>query len=232
MSVKHAMILAAGLGTRMKPLTLKTPKPLIKIGNKNLLERSISILENHGVEQIIINVHHLADQIEKFISNVKTKVKITISDEKDLLLDTGGGVKEGTKNFGKNPFFVLNPDTLWLTDYLSEMKSLEKIYFESKKPCLLLVNKKLSFDTTFKGDFNLKNNIVSKDVKNNFIFTGLQLLDRNYLDPINKKVFSINEVWKNLINNRQLFGFESSQKFYHLNTEEMYNKISNLDFTD
>ena len=232
MSVKHAMILAAGLGTRMKPLTLKTPKPLIKIGNKNLLERSISILENHGVEQIIINVHHLADQIEKFISNVKTKVKITISDEKDLLLDTGGGVKEGTKNFGKNPFFVLNPDTLWLTDYLSEMKSLEKIYFESKKPCLLLVNKKLSFDTTFKGDFNLKNNIVSKDIKNNFIFTGLQLLDRNYLDPIDKKVFSMNEVWNNLINNNKLSGLESRQKFYHLNTEKIYNKISNLDIID
>ena len=232
MSVKHAMILAAGLGTRMKPLTLKIPKPLIKIGNKNLLERSISILENHGVEQIIVNVHHLADQIEKFISNVKTKVKITISDEKDLLLDTGGGVKEGTKNFGKNPFFVLNPDTLWLTDYLSEMKSLEKIYFESKKPCLLLVNKKLSFDTTFKGDFNLKNNIVSKDIKNNFIFTGLQILDRNYLDPVDKKVFSMNEVWNNLMNNNKLFGIESSQKFYHLNTEEMYNKISNLDIID
>ena len=232
MSVKHAMILAAGLGTRMKPLTLRTPKPLIKIGNKNLLERSISILENHGVEQIIINVHYLADQIEKFISNFKTKVKITISDEKDLLLDTGGGVKEGTKNFGKNPFFVLNPDTLWLTDYLSEIKSLEKIYFESKKPCLLLVNKKLSFDTSFKGDFNLKNNIVSKDIKNNFIFTGLQILDRNYLDPINKKVFSMNEVWSNLINNHKLFGLESSQKFYHLNTEKIYNKILNLDIID
>ena len=232
MSVKHAMILAAGLGTRMKPLTLKTPKSLIKIGNKNLLERSISILENHGVEQIIINVHHLADQIEKFISNVKTKVKITLSDEKDLLLDTGGGVKEGTKIFGKNPFFVLNPDTLWLTNYLDEMKSLEKIYFKSKKPCLLLVNKKLSFDNSFKGDFNLKNNIVSKDIKNNFIFTGLQLLDKNYLDPIDEKVFSMNQVWKNLINNNKLFGLESSQKFYHLNTEEMYNKISNLDITD
>ena len=84
-----------------------------------------------------------------------------------MLLDTGGGVKEGTKIFGKNPFFVLNPDTLWLTDYLDEMKFLEKIYFERKKPCLLLVNKRLSFDTSFKGDFNLKNNIVSKDIKNN-----------------------------------------------------------------
>ena len=232
MNVKHAMILAAGLGTRMKPLTLEIPKPLIKVGSKNLLERSINLLENHGVEQIIINVHYLADQVEKFISDVKSKVKIIISDEKDFLLDTGGGVKKGTKIFGKNPFFVLNPDTLWLTDYQGEMKSLEKIYFEKKKPCLLLVNKRLSFDTSFKGDFNLKNNIVSKDIENDFIFTGLQLLDRSYLDMIEKKVFSMNEVWNNLINNNKLFGLESSQKFYHLNTKEMYNKISSLDFID
>ena len=232
MNVKHAMILAAGLGSRMKPLTLKVPKPLIKIGSKNLLERSINLLENYGVEQIIINVHYLADQVEGFISNVKSKVKIIISDEKDLLLDTGGGVKKGTKIFGKNPFFVLNPDTLWLTDYQGEMKSLEKIYFECKKPCLLLVNKRLSFDTSFKGDFNLKKNIVSRDIKNDFIFTGLQLLDRSYLDMIEKKVFSMNEVWNNLINNNKLFGLESSQKFYHLNTEEMYNKISSLNFID
>ena len=79
MTIKHAMILAAGLGTRMKPLTLETPKPLIKIGDKTLLERSINLLESHGVEQIIINVHHLADQIERFISNSKSKVKISIS---------------------------------------------------------------------------------------------------------------------------------------------------------
>ena len=232
MNVKHAMILAAGLGTRMKPLTLEIPKPLIKVRSKSLLERSINFLENHGVEQITINVHYLSAQVERFISNLKTKVKMIISDEKDLLLDTGGGVKEGTRIFGKNPFFVLNPDTLWSNDYLGEMKSLEKIYFESKKPCLLLVNKRLSFDPSFKGDFNLKNNIISKNTENSFIFTGLQLLDRNYLDLIDKKVFSMNEVWNNLINNNKLLGLESSQKFYHLNTEEMYNKISNLDFID
>tara|TARA_B100001057_G_scaffold476410_1_gene544366 strand:+ start:3092 stop:3790 length:699 start_codon:yes stop_codon:yes gene_type:complete len=232
MSIKHAMILAAGLGTRMKPLTLETPKPLIKVGSKNLLERSLNLLENHGVEHIIINVHHLADQIEKFVLNVKSKVKITISNEKNLLLDTGGGIKEGTKIFGKNPFFVINPDTLWLAYYSSEMQSLEKIYYENKKPCLLLVNKRLSFDSSFKGDFNLKNNIVSKDSENNFIFTGLQLLDRNHLDPIAKKVFSMNEVWDKLISEDKLYGCESSQKFYHFNTEDMYNRISNLDITD
>ena len=232
MNVKHAMILAAGLGTRMRPLTLDTPKPLIRVGSKNLLERSINLLENHGVEKIIINVHHLGDQIKKFILNIKSNIKIDISNEKNLLLDTGGGVKEGTKIFDKNPFFVLNPDTLWLPNYLDEMKSLEKIFFESKKPSLLLVNKKLSFDTSFKGDFNLKDNIVSKDIENNFIFTGLQLMDRNCFNIINKQVFSMNEVWDKLIDENKLYGLESRQKFYHLNTEKMYNKISNLDITD
>ena len=232
MTVKRAMILAAGLGTRMRPLTLETPKPLIKVGRKNLLERSLNLLENHGVEQIIINVHHLADQIEKFLLDIKSKLEITISNEKDLLLDTGGGVKEGTKIFGKNPFFVINPDTLWFTNYSEEMQSLEKIYNESKKPCMLLVNKRLSFDTSFKGDFNLKNKIVSKDNENNFIFTGLQLLDRNPLDTITKKVFSMNEVWDKLISENKLYGYESSKKFYHLNTEYIYNKISNLDIID
>ena len=232
MQIKKAMILAAGYGKRMLPLTKQIPKPLIKVGSKNLLERSINLLKTHGIEQIVINVHYLADEVEKFISNFKSKIKITISDEKDLLLDTGGGVKEATKIFDKNPFFVLNPDTLWLSNYLDEMKSLEKIFFENKKPSLLLVNKKLSFDTSFKGDFNLKDNIVSKDIENNFIFTGLQLIDRNCLNMINKKVFSMNEVWDKLIDENKLYGLESRQKFYHLNTENIYNKISNLDITD
>tara|TARA_B100001057_G_scaffold263749_1_gene263905 strand:- start:515 stop:1213 length:699 start_codon:yes stop_codon:yes gene_type:complete len=232
MKIKHAMILAAGFGKRMKPLTLETPKPLIKVGNKNLLERSINLLENHGVEQIIINVHHLADQIEKFVFNFKSKAKITISNEKNLLLDTGGGVKEGTRIFDENPFFVLNPDTLWSSRYLAEIKSLEKIYFENKKPCLLLVNKILSLDTSFEGDFNLDNNVISKGLKNNFIFTGLQLIERRYLDSFDKKIFSMNEVWNKLINENRLTGLESSQKFYHLNTKEMYKKISNLNITD
>ena len=97
---------------------------------------------------------------------------------------------------------------------------------------MLLVNKRLSFDTSFKGDFNLKNKIVSKDNENNFIFTGLQLLDRNPLDTITKKVFSMNEVWDKLISEKKLYGYESSKKFYHLNTEYIYNKISNLDIID
>ena len=94
------------------------------------------------------------------------------------------------------------------------------------------MNKKLSFDTSFKGDFNLKNNLVSKDNENKFIFTGLQLLDKNSLDLVNKNIFSMNEVWSILMNKKMLYGLQSSQKFYHLNTEEIYKKILNLNIID
>ncbi len=112
MSIKHGMILAAGLGKRMQPLTLKTPKPLLEINNITLLERAINLLINHGVQEISINVHHLPSQIQSFINKKKYQTKITISNEEDLLLDTGGGVLKGTQNFGDNPFFVINPDTV------------------------------------------------------------------------------------------------------------------------
>ena len=112
MKIKRGMILAAGLGKRMQPITLKTPKPLVQVGDKNLLDRAINLLINHGVDQIVINVHHLADQIKDFISKRKFKVKITISHEQDMLLDTGGGIFNATKSF-KEPFVVVNPDTLW-----------------------------------------------------------------------------------------------------------------------
>jgi len=231
MKIKHGMILAAGLGKRMNPITLKTPKPLIKIGNKNLLEKAIELLIHHGVEEIAINVHHLADQIKDFINQKKYKVKIIISDEQNSLLDTGGGVLQATRSF-KEPFVVINPDTLWNKSYSNELRVLEDLYFKQKKSCLLLVNKNLSFDSSFKGDFNLNANIVSRDDSNEFIFTGLQILDQSVFNSIKDKIFSMNKIWDNLIKNKSLLGIQSKQKFYHLNTKEMYDKISNLKITD
>ncbi len=232
MKIKHGMILAAGHGKRLLPLTLSKPKPLLKIGNKNLLERAITLLLSHGVNEIVINVHHLSHQIEKYISTFKSTANISISDEKDLLLDTGGGIKEATKKFEDNPFFVVNPDTLWSSNYSEEIKSLEKIYLMDKKPCLLLVNKKLSLDKSFKGDFNLKDKIVLRNIENDYIFTGLQIINRNNINFIEKKVFSMNEVWNKLIDEKNLFGLQSNQIFYHLNTLEMYKKISSLNSID
>lgn len=225
MKIKHGMILAAGLGKRMQPLTLNTPKPLLKIGNKTLLERSINLLINHGIEEIVINIHHLSQQIEQYISNFSSKANLIISNEKNLLLDTGGGVKEGTKHFKENPFLVVNPDTCWDEKHSSDLLSLEQFYYKNQKHCLLLVNKKLSFDKSFKGDFNLKEKIVTRDLENNLIFTGIQITNRNFLNQIDKKVFSMNEVWTELLKTKDLLGLESNLQFKHLNTFEIYKRI-------
>jgi MurNAc alpha-1-phosphate uridylyltransferase len=232
MNIKYGMILAAGLGKRMQPLTLKTPKPLLEINNYTLLERAINLLISHGVQEISINVHYLPDQIKSFINRKKFKVKITISNEENLLLDTGGGVLKGTQNFGDNPFFVINPDTVWSKHYLAELKSLEVIYLKNNKPTLLLVNKKLSIDPSFKGDFNLNNEKISKDSENQFIFTGLQVINRSVFTNEKSEVFSMNKVWSKLIKDKNLLGLESNQKFYHLNTSDMYKKIESLNIID
>ena len=232
MNIKYGMILAAGLGKRMQPLTLKTPKPLLEINNLTLLERAVNLLISHGVKEISINVHYLPDQIKSFINRKKFKVKITISNEENLLLDTGGGVLKGTQNFGDNPFFVINPDTIWSKHYLAELKSLEVIFLKNNKPTLLLVNKKLSIDPSFKGDFNLNNEKISKDSENQFIFTGLQVINRSVFTNEKSEVFSMNKVWSKLIKDKNLLGLESNQKFYHLNSSDMYKKIESLNIID
>tara|TARA_B100001093_G_scaffold325785_1_gene310809 strand:- start:1624 stop:2325 length:702 start_codon:yes stop_codon:yes gene_type:complete len=230
MKIKYGMILAAGLGKRMQPITLQTPKPLIHIDNKSLLDRAIELLINHGVKEIAINVHHLADKIKKYVNKRQYKAKIIISHEQESLLDTGGGILKATKSF-KEPFVVVNPDTLWNSTYSSELRDLEDLYFKKKKPCLLLVNKNLSFDSSFKGDFNLHDAKISRDNRNELIFTGLQILDQNIFNAIKDKIFSMNKIWDSLIKNNLLYGVESKQKFYHLNTKEMYDKISKLSIT-
>ena len=230
MKIKHGMILAAGLGKRMQPITLKTPKPLIQIGEKNLLERAIELLINHGIDNIAINVHHLSDQIKDFINSKKYNAKIIISDEQSMLLDTGGGMLHATRSF-KQPFVAINPDTLWSDVYCNELKDLEDLYFKRKKPSLLLVNKNLSFDTSFKGDFNLRDGEISRGNSNEFIFTGLQILDDSVFSSIKEKIFSMNQIWDYLIEKNSLVGHESKHMFYHLNTKEMYDKIFNLKIT-
>ena len=231
MKIKKGMILAAGLGKRMQPITFTTPKPLIQIGNKKLLDRAIDLLIDHGIDEIAINVHHLADQIKDFINKKKYKAKIIISHEQDMLLDTGGGILNATKSF-EEPFAVINPDTLWNSAYSSELNDLEDLYFQNKKACLLLVNKNLSFDTSFSGDFNLQDDIISRDNANEFIFTGLQILDHSIFSFIKDRIFSMNNIWNNLIKDNSLIGIASKQKFYHLNTKEIHDKILSLNITD
>ena len=232
MQIKKAMILAAGYGKRMLPLTETTPKPLLKIGQKNLLERSIELLIKIGIKEIVLNSYHLSNEIEKFIEKKDYITSISLIRE-EKLLDTGGGIFNATKKFSNEPFFVLNPDTIWSKNYYEELKVLENLYLVNEKPVLLLVDKKKSYDKSFKGDFSFVNNqIVTREKKNDYIFTGAQIINRSIFKEVDKTVFSMNLIWDQLIKKKLLLAQEINQSFFHLNNFKVFKEFVKLKFID
>ena len=226
MKVKRAIILGAGFGKRMRPITKKIPKPLIKIKGVTLLENSIKFLSSIGVKHIVVNAHHLHKEIVNFVKRKRFSFKVNVVVEKRKILDTGGGILNASKQFKKQIFFVLNPDTLWRRGYKNEFRKLEKVYLKNKKPTILLVPKSKSYDRSFKGDFNLNSkNEILRHKKNNFIFTGAQIINRSVFKKRKIKPFSMNEVWDDLIKNKKLIGIKSRQKFFHINSYKIYKKL-------
>jgi len=220
------MILAAGFGKRIHPLTLNLPKPLLKIGNETLLSNTINFLINFGVKEIVINVHYLREQIIDYINKGKFNLPIKIVQEKERILNTGGGILNAIKYFSNEPFLVINPDTLWNLKYLKELEIMEKDFFlNEKNMCSMLVVDQLkSFDIHFKGDFNLENNLINK--KNfKYIYTGLQIISPKVFNNINDKIFSINKIWDNLIEENELYGSESKIEFLHVSTLNVYKSL-------
>ena len=227
--IKKAMILAAGFGKRIHPVTLKCPKPLLKIGNETLLSNALKFLELFGIKQAVINVHYLGEQIVDYINSNQFNLSINVVKEKDKILDTGGGVLNAIQYFSNEPFLIINPDTIWNSYYLKELKLMEKLFFENKKnKCsLLVVNKEKSFDKSFKGDFNLKNNLISrKDTDDlNCIYTGLQIIKPEVFSDLDAEVFSINKIWDMLIETNELHGIESHIDFLHVSTLDIYKNL-------
>ena len=227
--IKKAMILAAGFGKRIYPLTLKHPKPLLKIGNETLLSNALKFLELFGIKQAVINVHYLREQIVEYLDKSQFNLTINIVNEKDKILDTGGGVLNAIQHFSNEPFLTINPDTIWNSHYLEELKLMEKAFFENEKnKCsLLVVNKKKSFDQSFKGDFSLENNLINRKDKNNlnYIYTGLQIIKPEVFSSLYTKIFSINKIWDKLIESNELYGMESNIDFLHVSTLDIYKSL-------
>tara|TARA_Y100000590_G_C15593216_1_gene966944 strand:- start:297 stop:995 length:699 start_codon:yes stop_codon:yes gene_type:complete len=224
-----AMILCAGYGKRLNPMTLNCPKPLLKIGNETLLSKTLKFLKNCGINQIVINVHYLGQQIIDYVDKNKLNLSITIVEEKKDILNTGGGVLNAINNFSNEPFLIVNPDTIWHSNYSKELKIMEKVFSLNKnsKCCMLVINKKRSFDQNFKGDFNLENNLINRKNKDNlkYIYTGLQIIDPKVFSSLNSKIFSINVIWDQLIKNNELYGVESNIDFFHVSTINTYKKL-------
>ena len=226
MRISTGLILCAGFGKRVAPLTNTTPKPLLKIKNDTLLENSINFLKKCGIKKILINTHYLSHEIENFIKKKNYQNEVKLLFEKEIL-DTGGGIKNLVKNDTDEDFLIINPDTIWKDNYLTEIEKMKKFYFDKNLSIILmLVKKSKSFDKRFKGDFTLKDNLVSKESINNYIFTGCQILNKSIFTSINKDKFSISEVWDKEIKNRQLYGIESVNEFFHVTDLEIYKKLS------
>jgi len=227
--IKKAMLLAAGFGKRLNPLTISCPKPLLKIGNETLLSNTLKFLELIGIEEVVINVHYLAEQIESYVHNKKFKIKINIIKENNQILDTGGGVLNVIEKFSNEPFLIINPDTIWNSNYLKEVNIMKNFFFESKQSqCLLLVvNKKKSFDKSINGDFELNKKLINRKNKNNldYIYTGLQIVKPEIFLNLKYKIFSINRIWDQLILKKKLYGIESHVDFLHASTLDVYKKL-------
>ena len=226
MNINTALILCAGYGKRLNPLTLKTPKPLLKLNNFTLLENTINLIIKLNIKKIKLNTFYLQDQIKEFVKKKNFKTEIEIISDGEKILDTGGGILNMISNTEDENFITLNPDTFWSYDYVREINEMEKYYFLNNiKNILLVVNKKKSFDNRHKGDFNLKDNYLTRSVSNNLIYTGCQLLNKSIFKSTSKKIFSLNDIWDELEKNKQLFGFESNEKFNHITDIEIYNKF-------
>ena len=229
MKIKTALILCAGFGKRLNPITLKTPKPLLKIKNISMLEQCIFLIENLGIKKVFINTFYLKDQILEFFENKKFKSDIKIIPDGESILDTGGGIQNMIKNSDENDFLVFNPDTIWKKNYKDEIMNMEDIYFSKKLDnILLLVNKKLSFDKKLKGDFNLENNLILRDCKKEFIYIGCQIINKKLFTRNKIENFSITEIWNYLLNNNKLYGYESYNTFYHLTDLDIFKKLKDL----
>ena len=227
MKIKSALILCAGYGKRLQPKTNDTPKPLLKIKNINLLDNTLNFVQSIGINKIKINTFYLGKKIQNFIESKNYPLKIDVVSDGEKILDTGGGIFNLIRQSEEEDFLILNPDTLWNSNYINTFNEMEKYYFENKvKNLLMVVNKDKSFDTRFKGDFSFNKNKLSKEIKNDFIYTGCQILNKKVFQNINNNIFSISEIWNNLIENKELYGYESLNEFIHLTDIEIFNKLN------
>jgi MurNAc alpha-1-phosphate uridylyltransferase len=194
-----------------------------------VLETCINLIESLGIKQIIINTFYLKDQIHSFINGNKFRSKISIIEDGDKILDTGGGINNMMKHTSEENVLIFNPDTIWKKNYTNEIIEMEKLYFSKQiKNILLLVKKELSFDKNLSGDFDLTDNLIIKNNDRKFIYTGCQIINKKLLSNYKDKNFSISNVWNDLIKKKELYGFETTKEFHHLTDLETFKKLQDL----
>ena len=226
MQIKTALILCAGFGRRLNPLTLTDPKPLLNFQNNTLLEHTLILIKKLNIKKVKLNTFYMKEKIEKFIESKNFGLDIDVINDGKKILDTGGGIFNMIKETNEENFLVFNPDTYWNDKYIDFIKNMENFYFNNKiDNILLLAHKKLSFDKKLKGDFNFNKDLINRDSPCDFIYTGCQILNKKIFYKINENQFSINKLWSQFIEEKKLFGFESKNEFIHITNLEIYKKL-------
>jgi MurNAc alpha-1-phosphate uridylyltransferase len=205
------MIMAAGLGKRMRPLTATRPKPLIEVNGKALLDHVLEKLRVAGVKKAVVNVHYLADALEAHLKSRDHGLDIVISDERDLLLETGGGLIKAEPLIDSDPFLALNSDNLWIDGPADTLKLLASQWDDAKMDALLLlVPQARALNHKGMGDFHMdRAGRIRRREKSHvapFVFTGIQIVSKRLLREAPEGPFSTNILWNRAIEEDRCFG--------------------------
>jgi MurNAc alpha-1-phosphate uridylyltransferase len=216
------MVLAAGLGTRMRPLTDTLPKPLVKVAGKALLDHVLDRLADAGVETAVVNVHHMADRIERHLKG-RTRPKIEISDERGELLDTGGGVVKALKLLGTAPFLHMNSDTLWIEGVTPNLPQLAASFDPARMDILLLLaSTTASIGYEGRGDFIMApDGRLSRRAERQvapFVYAGAAMLSPAPFADAPKGRFSLNTMFDRAIEAGRLYGQRLEGTWMHVGT--------------
>jgi MurNAc alpha-1-phosphate uridylyltransferase len=222
--IKKAMILAAGQGTRMRPLTLTRPKPLVEVMGRTLLDHCIDRLKASGVSDILVNVRYLADRIVAHCA-ARKDVRLTIQDERDAELDTGGALVRARNFFEEKPFIAFNSDSLWVEGMGSNLKRLMQNWDGARMDCLMLLAPTWNtIGEVGKGDFmmdglgRLRRREVHRVTP--FIWPGVQIVHPRMLDGAPGGKFSTNVLWDRAIEAGRLFGIRLDGRWMHIGTPD------------
>ena len=221
---KTAMVLSAGLGTRMRPLTDRVPKPLVPLAGKPLIDHVLARLAAAGVNRAVVNVHHMADQIEDHLAGC-TAPSVEISDERDVLLDTGGGVVRALDKLGDNPFFIHNSDSVWIEGATPCLRKMINAWDPDAMDSLLLlapVSGTLGYGGT--GDFDTDaRGAVRRPASGEsapFVFAGVSIAHPRLFRDAPEGKFSLNVLWDRAISAGRLYGIEHEGVWMHVGTPE------------
>lgn len=220
-----AMVLAAGLGKRMRPLTATRPKPLVRVADRPLIDHALDKLAEAGVARAVVNVHYLADAMAAHLER-RTTPAVSISDERDLLLETGGGMVRALPLLRSDPFFSLNSDNIWLDGPQDVFHHLSSAWdAERMDALLLLVPHARALNYRGKGDFHLDPlGRISRRRSGRiapFIFSGIQLVSHRLLRDAPEGAFSTNVLWNRAIEEGRLYGVSHTGLWFEVGTPEM-----------